>query len=141
VFYRALFGWGQDGAMGLGWAGVYQMFGRAGGKAPIGGMYNASQGQPAQWLPYARVASADQAGSIVAQAGGRVAAGPMDVPNGRVTICVDPQGAGFAVHAIAAAASAKPARKPAAAKKRATPAKSKIRPKAKAKSKKKGRKR
>jgi predicted enzyme related to lactoylglutathione lyase len=132
-FYRALFGWEQADAMDMGPAGVYQMFRRAGGQVPIGGMYNLSSGQPAQWLSYARVPTADRAAVVVPQAGGRVVAGPMDVPNhGRVTICIDPQGAGFAVHSMPGATATKP---------KATKKKPKLKAKPKPKAKKKARKR
>jgi hypothetical protein len=63
------------------------------------------------------VASADRAAQVVTRAGGRILTGPMDVPGGgRIAMCVDPQGAAFAVHAVAV----KPATHAAPARRKAT---------------------
>jgi predicted enzyme related to lactoylglutathione lyase len=133
-FYHTLFGWVKSTAMDMGpGAGVYQMFDRAG--RMIGGMYNKPANVPAppHWLSYTRVPSADTVAAQVPKMGGRVLNGPMDIPGGdRIVMCMDPQGAAFAVHAVKAAAavpSATASPKPAAGKPAAaTPAKAATKP-------------
>jgi len=110
-FYRALFGWDDADAMDMGPMGTYQMFGRSG--VPLGGIYRkpAEMPAPPHWLCYAMVANADRAASEAARLGGRVLNGPMDVPGGgRIAQCMDPQGAAFAVHSMAAAKPPQPAK-------------------------------
>jgi len=125
-FYRTLFGWEHTSSFDMGPGDTYWMFRRAGGERPIGGMYNRPAGMsaPPHWLCYARVASADAAALAVTRSGGKVVNGPMDVPGGdRVAMCVDPQGAAFAVHAVAVrTAGAAAPRKRTVAKKRRKPA-------------------
>jgi predicted enzyme related to lactoylglutathione lyase len=122
-FYEQLFGWVKMEAMDMGPMGTYQIFGRPG--QMLGAMYNKPREMlaPPHWLGYALVPSADNAAAVVQRLGGKVMNGPMDVPeSGRIAQCMDPQGAAFAVHSIAATAQAapkprrsgkKPARKPA----------------------------
>jgi predicted enzyme related to lactoylglutathione lyase len=52
---------------------------------------------PPHWLPYFGVKDAGAAAEAVKAAGGEVVAGPIDVPSGQFVVCMDPQGAGFAV--------------------------------------------
>jgi uncharacterized protein len=109
-FYQALFGWEKSGAMDMGPDGTYQMFRRGGGKIDLGAVYKRPADKPgtAAWLMYAYVHDADRAAELVTQLGGRVQSGPMDVPGGgRIATCVDPQGAAFAVHSVAAQGKAK----------------------------------
>ena len=104
-FYQALFGWEKSAAMDMGPDGTYQMFRRSGGKTDLGAFYKRPADQPgtAAWLMYAYVRNADRSAETVTQLGGRVLSGPMDVPGGgRIATCVDPQGAAFAVHSVAA---------------------------------------
>ena len=104
-FYQALFGWEKSTAMDMGPAGTYQIYRRGGGKTDVGAFYKRPADMPgtAAWLTYVRVANADRAAETVARLGGKVLNGPMEVPGGgRIAICVDPQGAGFAVHSVAA---------------------------------------
>ena len=104
-FYQALFGWEKSSAMDMGPDGTYQMFRRGGGKIDLGAFYKRPADKPgtAAWLMYAFVRDADRAAALVTQLGGRVQSGPMDVPGGgRIATCVDPQGAAFAVHSVAA---------------------------------------
>lgn len=116
-FYERLFGWTKLHAMDMGPAGTYQMFGRMG--QTLGGVYNKPREMtaPPHWLCYVLVSSADGAVPLVTRLGGTVVNGPMEVPGGdRIAMCVDPQGAAFAVHARAARAPAaarakRPARK------------------------------
>jgi hypothetical protein len=111
-FYHALLGWEKMDVMDMGPAGPYQMFGRLG--TMLGGVYNKSKemATPPHWLCYARVPDAAKAAALATRHGGKLLNGPMAVPGGdMIAMCVDPQGAAFAVHAVAAAA-AKPAAKP-----------------------------
>jgi len=104
-FYQALFGWEKSEAMDMGPDGTYQMFRRRGGKTDLGAFYKRPADKPgtAAWLMYAYVRDVDRAAELVTELGGRVLSGPMDVPGGgRIATCVDPQGAAFAVHSVAA---------------------------------------
>ena len=116
-FYSKLFGWQALHRMDMGPQGVYLIFGSDG--VQRGGMYKLQQERSAKpyWLAYANVASADAAAAAATAAGGRILAGPMEVPGGgRMAQVVDPGGALFAVHSAPAKAAAAPApSKPAAA--------------------------
>jgi hypothetical protein len=104
-FYNALFGWDHVESFDMGPAGMYWMFAQAGSRKAMGGMYNSApeRGTAPHWLCYVMVRSADQAAQSVTRLGGKVLNGPMDVPGGdRVAQCMDPQGAVFAVHSVAA---------------------------------------
>jgi predicted enzyme related to lactoylglutathione lyase len=126
-FYSKLFGWQALHRMDMGPQGVYLIFGSDG--VQRGGMYKLQQERSSKpyWLAYANVASADAAASAATAAGGRVLAGPMEVPGGgRMAQILDPAGAMFAVHSAPAKAAAAPApSKPAAS----TPAAPKPAPK------------
>lgn len=120
-FYRALFGWEKTESMDMGPLGLYQMYGRKG--RTLGGIFRKPPEMPAppHWLLYIKVASADTAVETVKRLGGQLLNGPMEVPGGsgdRIAQCMDPQGAVFAVHSVAAAAPARP--KPKQATKKAT---------------------
>lgn len=116
-FYQELFGWEKTEAMDMGApVGVYQMFGW-GGKS-MGGIYNKPKEMPAppHWLPYAMVADSRKAATAVTEAGGKVMAGPMEVPGGDLIVLgLDPQGAAFALHSHATAAVATEPKEPATA--------------------------
>ena len=62
-----------------------------------GVMPTTEDGGPPYWIPYFAVASCDDAAAKVGELGGRVLAGPMEVPAGRIAAFADPQGATFAV--------------------------------------------
>ena len=97
-FYGALFGWTKGDAIDMGPAGTYQLFERAGQR--MGGMYNitAQMPMPPSWCFYTRVESVDAASARCTANGGKVLFGPMEVPGGdRVAMCLDPQGAMFAL--------------------------------------------
>ena len=98
-FYSALFGWQETDSMDMGDAGIYQMFGPSAG-VTVGGLYTKPAEMPAScWLYYFTVADLDEAVGTVKSLGGQVLNGPMEVPGGeRVAQCLDPQGAGFALH-------------------------------------------
>jgi predicted enzyme related to lactoylglutathione lyase len=130
-FYGKLFGWQAVQRMDMGPQGTYLIFGHEG--AQRGGMYklHSDRSPVPYWLPYASVPSADAAATVATAAGGRFVVGPMDVPGGgRIVQIIDPSGAMFAVHSVAAAkpaAPSKPAAKPAAAKP-AAPSKPAVKP-------------
>lgn len=98
AFYSSLFDWEKTDAMDMGEMGMYQMFGR--GAHPIGAIFGRPPDMPmACWMLYARVGDLDGAVERVKGNGGRVQAGPMEVPGGdHIAVCVDPQGAYFALH-------------------------------------------
>ena len=98
-FYADLFGWREAQAMDMGPAGKYHIFAR---QWDLGGIMNKPPEManlPPHWGLYFRVADVASAAERVKANGGRVLNGPMDVPGGdRITQCMDPQGAAFAVH-------------------------------------------
>jgi predicted enzyme related to lactoylglutathione lyase len=60
---------------------------------------------PPHWLYYIMVPDIEAAVSTVKSSGGQVFMGPLEVPGGdMIAMCMDPQGASFAVHAKATAA-------------------------------------
>jgi len=104
-FYSDIFGWEKTDAMDMGEKGIYQMFGPEGaGGVTYGGMMDHPEEMPTppQWLYYILVPDIEAAASRVKELGGEVFMGPMEVPGGdRIAMCVDPQGAAFALHAKA----------------------------------------
>jgi predicted enzyme related to lactoylglutathione lyase len=104
-FYQRLFGWEAMDKMEDPAIGTYQMFGRDGHM--LGGIFNRPAAMPGapSWLPYVRVPDAKAAAARVAEAGGTVVNGPMEVPGGDwIAQGIDPQGTMFAVHSLKAAA-------------------------------------
>ena len=63
------------------------------------GMTVVQGGAPPHWKPYFTVADCDAAAETIRSGGGQVAAGPLDIPAGRIAVAFDPQGAVFAVFA------------------------------------------
>lgn len=100
-FYRALFKWEKTGEFDMGQMGTYFMFGQRG--QTYGGIFNrVPEMPPPSWLSYICVSDVDATADTVKQAGGKVILGPMEVPGGdRILQGVDPQGAWFALHAVA----------------------------------------
>jgi hypothetical protein len=93
-FYAGLFSWkaepfGKDMA--------YTLF--KNGKDTVGGMMKCPRpGLPAHWLPYVIVADVDKSLAKTQKLGGKVVAGPFDVPEvGRIAVLIDPQGAGIGI--------------------------------------------
>ena len=122
TFYSTLFGWEKTNSMDMGPIGVYQMYGVPG--LELGGIYKTPVGYaaPPNWLPYILVADAKKSTSIALKNGGKIMNGPMEVPGGGwISMGMDPQGAAFAVHSAAPAASVP--KKPAPKKKAAAPKK------------------
>jgi hypothetical protein len=105
-FYGDLFGWQALRRMEMGPAGTYLVFGRDG--VQQGGIYKLSAQTPTPyWLSYVEVGSPEVAAEAARGAGGRVAVGPMDVPDGgRIAQLIDPAGVLFAVHAAGQPATA-----------------------------------
>ena len=101
-FYSALFGWNTTSSMDMGPMGVYQMYGI--GERVLGGMMNKPPMMPvAAWNFYVRVEDLDSAIARVTGNGGRLVMGPMEPPGGdRVATFMDPQGAMFSLHQLAA---------------------------------------
>lgn len=100
AFYTDLFGWAKTGAMDLGPAGEYRMFGRPGG-ASIGGLMRRApeMPSPSHWLYYVTVPDLDAALDRVRALGGQVVWGPHPVPgDDTIATCLDPQGAVFALY-------------------------------------------
>jgi predicted enzyme related to lactoylglutathione lyase len=103
-FYHEILGWEATTAMDMGPAGTYQLFKRSGADGDMGGMMNRPPEMPASaWMYYINVADLDAAAARVAEGGGQVMHGPMEVPGGdRVCVCSDPQGGWFALHSYGA---------------------------------------
>lgn len=103
-YYTELFGWTTLEPMDMGPMGTYHMFGRPLG--PLGGMMNKTPEMaqiPPYWGLYFRVDDIDAAKARVIDNGGQVVNGPMEVPGGDwIVNCLDPQGAGFSLHAAKA---------------------------------------
>jgi predicted enzyme related to lactoylglutathione lyase len=102
-FYSGLFGWKKTESMDMGEMGIYQMYGPAMDEPfSYGGMMNkpAEMPGPPHWLYYIKVTDVHQAAARVTELGGQVLQGPMEVPGGdTIAMCMDPQGAAFALHA------------------------------------------
>jgi len=99
AFYSGLLGWeAHDVQMPT---GPYTLF-RKDGK-DVGGcmsvpMQDGKPCCPPNWCAYVAVADVDAASKKATELGGKVVAGPMDVPGiGRFAVLVDPQGASFAI--------------------------------------------
>lgn len=95
-FYAGQFGWTKAEAMDMGPMGTYQLFNIDGEMK--GGMMD----KPAQipvpcWAFYFNVRNIDDAAARVTDNGGQVVNGPMEVPDGWIVQCLDPQGAFFAL--------------------------------------------
>ncbi len=70
------------------------------GDARIGAMMQQGEGQPKGWLFHFRVPNIDEAVARVKAGGGKVHAGPMDVPGGdKVIVASDPEGVPFGLAA------------------------------------------
>ena len=114
TFYRALFGWEKNGEMDMGGGEMYSLYGH--GEQMYGGMFNATgdmAGMHPFWLVYIHVKDVGDAVAAATKAGATVHRPQMDIPGGSIAILADPQGAGFALHHVAAQA---PAAKPVATK-------------------------
>lgn len=97
-FYADQFGWEKTTAMDMGAMGVYQLFSGAGGGNDLGGMMTKPAEIPVPlWVFYFIVGNIDEAADRVADNGGKVLNGPMEVPGAWILQGLDPQGAMFAL--------------------------------------------
>jgi uncharacterized protein len=101
-FYSGLFGWRFDEQDTQGGPPYWTIFHGGAARGANGGMHELLPGQreagvPAHWMPYFTVASVDGALATSAEAAGACAAGPIDIPPGRIAVLQDPQGAFFGI--------------------------------------------
>ena len=97
AFYGELFGWTFEVRTPEGAPQRYA-YARLDGLLVAGVGGPPGDDSPAGWTTYVAVDSADEAVGLVGATGGRVLAGPTDIPRaGRVATCVDPLGATFGV--------------------------------------------
>jgi predicted enzyme related to lactoylglutathione lyase len=91
-FYRAVVGYETTpaGAEGTGRSGVHL---RSGGYVRAGIMQKRDPRTSSVWLPYVRVASAEQTAAAARAAGGQVLHGPTSFGRGMIAIVADPTGA------------------------------------------------
>ena len=103
-FYSAVFGWEKMAEHDMGpEMGKYVLFGSNG--VQRGGMFNKPAAMPGGpgWLGYIRVKDVNDAVKKAKAARGTLVNGPMEVPGGDwIAQFVDPYGAMFAVHTLAA---------------------------------------
>jgi len=102
-FYSAVFGWEKQAEHDMGDMGKYVLFGSNG--VQRGGMFNKPAQMPGgpAWLGYVRVKDVNDAVKKAKGARGTLVNGPMEVPGGDwIAQFVDPYGAMFAVHTLAA---------------------------------------
>ena len=93
-FYSELFGWEIEELRD---AGGYRLIKSAG--SINGGVMPAELvgNPPSQWLPYFNAGNLDTTVATIKRAGGRLLAGPQQVPAGRFALAADAQGVGFAL--------------------------------------------
>ncbi|WMT78778.1 VOC family protein [Bradyrhizobium sp. Ash2021] len=96
AFYRELFDW-QQAAAETGLMDSYRLF--ASGGQTLGGIFTKLPRAPVPfWLYYFNVGDVDVAAERVKAGGGRIAQGPVELPEGGwIVRCIDPQGAMFAL--------------------------------------------
>lgn len=92
-FYGSLLGWTSNDVMPMGAMGDYTFIDD--GDVRLGAMMDrASPEQPLKWTFYFAIPDVDAAPDRVAELGGQVIMGPMEVPGGqRIVLALDPQGA------------------------------------------------
>ena len=94
-FYADLLGWSAD-AMDTGGGPPYTIV-RVGERTNGGITSLRREGVPPHWLVYFTTTDTDTSVARVEELGGRTLAPPMDVPQGRIAVVLDPQGAAFAL--------------------------------------------
>ena len=94
-FYGRHFGWRQEGAMDMGEMGQYRFLYR--GDTMIGAVSPKPPQMPqAAWTFYFGVDDIGRAAKALANEGGRIVMGPMEIPGGEYSLdAFDPQGAHF----------------------------------------------
>jgi hypothetical protein len=103
AFYHELFGWEHLLDHDMGPMGTYLIYGRGGER--LGGMFTMPREMkaPPSFLYYVQVASLEAALACAKRLGAKVLNGPMEVPGGaHVVTLLDPQGAAFSLHELAA---------------------------------------
>jgi predicted enzyme related to lactoylglutathione lyase len=91
-FYEGAFGWRFESVSeDPPYWGIYNGDRLNGGMMPL----PADSGAPSHWLVYFGSENVDDDGARIAELGGEVIVGPMDVPGGRILVAMDPQGAIF----------------------------------------------
>lgn len=97
AFYGTVFGWDYPEKMPMGAMGDYVFVDAAGER--IGAiMQRPADSPPAKWRFYFRAPDIEAAARTVAERGGTVHAGPMEVPGGdRIIVASDPAGVMFGV--------------------------------------------
>lgn len=95
AFYRAHFGWSQEGDMDMGAMGKYRFIQH--GDLGIGAVMPKMPEAPVSfWTHYIGVDNIDRAVSAIEAGGGKVINGPMEIPGGEFALNgIDPQGAMF----------------------------------------------
>jgi len=94
AFYGALFSWTTE-PMPTGDGPPYHVISNSG--RSNGGITATQPGEPPNWVPYFAVSSVDDALSEANEGGGATLAGPIPMPQGRIAVLRDPQGAVFAL--------------------------------------------
>jgi hypothetical protein len=98
AFYQEQFGWSQFSAMDMGPMGTYRLWSADGGEAVGGMMTKMARTEHPVWLFYFVVDGVEAGAARIAEAGGQVINGPMEVPDGSwIVQGIDPQGAMFAL--------------------------------------------
>jgi predicted enzyme related to lactoylglutathione lyase len=92
-FLTALFSWSTEEMAGEG-GPAYTII-KVGDRSN-GGVMAAQEGEPPNWLPYFTVENRDGAAEKAVEIGGREVH-RMEMPQGRIAILIDPQGAAFGV--------------------------------------------
>lgn len=98
-FYSELFGWAESSTMDMGPMGLYRIWSPEPGGEAVGGMMTkpAQMPRPA-WQYYFVVESVEAAAERIREAGGTVATGPMEVPDGSfIVMGTAPDSARFAL--------------------------------------------
>jgi uncharacterized protein len=95
LFFGKLFGWVELNESPVPPAGKHVFFGRAG--VPLG-VLHVAPGLTPGWIFYIQSADLEAAIKRAIAKQGSVLAGPLAVPDGRVAVLADPQGAVFGLH-------------------------------------------
>lgn len=93
-FYTELFGWTTE-PMDTGDGPAYHVI--RNGERSNGGIMGIQAGEPPNWLPYFGVSSLDDSISKAESGGAQKLAGPIPMPQGKIAVLRDPQGAVFAL--------------------------------------------
>ena len=95
AFYLRHFGWRQEGEMDMGEYGTYRFLYQ--GETMIGAVMPKMPDMPVSlWTYYIGVEDIDRAAAAIAEGGGQIFHGPMEIPGGDFSINgMDPQGAAF----------------------------------------------